>query len=249
MRAVILAAGFGSRLGALGAAQAKGLLDVAGRPAIEFAVRAAEALPGVGGIDVVTNARFHDAFAGWAARRPSLKPLRLWNDGARHAGERLGAIGDLRRWVALARPREPVLVLGADNVFDFSLAPLAERARREPAVALVDVGLPERVSRLASVELDAEARIVGFVEKDPAPRDTWACSALYGLPASTLGELERYAEAGGAPDNLGFFVEWLHRRHVVRGLRMEGRFADIGTPEEYERARALFGPDPDGSAG
>ena len=132
-------------------------------------------------------------------------------------------------------------MLAADNVFDFSLAPLAERARREPAVALVDVGLPERVSRLASVELDAEARIVGFVEKDPAPRTRWPASRSMGCPRPALGELERYAAAGGAPDNLGFFVEWLHRRRVVRGLRMEGRFVDIGTPEDYERARALFG--------
>jgi glucose-1-phosphate thymidylyltransferase len=241
VRALILAAGFGTRLGELGAEQPKGLLEVAGRPAIEFAAQAAEALPAVAGVDVVTNARFHDAFAGWASRRRVGKPVQLWNDGARHAGERLGALGDLRRWVALASPRAPVLVLAADNVFDFSLAPLAERARREPAVALVDVGDPERVSRLASVELDAEARIVGFVEKDPAPRDTLACVALYGLPASALGELEQYAAAGGAPDNLGYFVEWLHRRRVVRGLRMEGRFADIGTPEDYARARALFG--------
>lgn len=240
MRAVILAAGFGSRLGELGADGPKGLLEVAGRPAIEFTAAAAEALPTVTGVDVVTNARFHDAFAAWAARRRSARPLRLWNDGARHAGERLGAIGDLRRWLALATPRQPVLVLGADNVFDFSLAPLAERARREPAVALVDVGTPERVSRLASVELDAEARVVAFVEKDPAPRSTLACSALYGLPASALGELDQYAAAGGAPDNLGFFVEWLHRRRVVRGVRMEGRFVDIGTPEDYARARALF---------
>jgi NDP-sugar pyrophosphorylase family protein len=206
-------------------------------------VRAAEALPEVAAVDVVTNARFHDAFAGWAARRRSARPLRLWNDGARHPGERLGAIGDLRRWIERAGARDALLVLGADNVFDFSLAPLAERARREPAVALVDMGVPERVSRLASVELDAEGRIVGFVEKDPAPRDTWACVALYGLPASALGELDRYAEEGGSSDNLGFFVEWLHRRRVVRGLRMEGRFADIGTPAEYERARSLFGPE------
>jgi NDP-sugar pyrophosphorylase family protein len=236
---VILAAGFGTRLGPLGDERPKGLLPVAGRPAIEFPARAAEALPSVRGLDVVTNARFHGAFAAWAAARDG-KPVRLWNDGARHAGERLGALGDLRRWLALARPPEPVLVLGADNVFDFSLAPLAERARREPVVGLCDVGTPERVSRLASVALDGEDRIVAFVEKDPAPRDTLACVALYGLPHSALGELDRYVADGGAQDNLGFFVEWLHRRRTVRGLRLAGRFVDIGTPEDYARAQALF---------
>ena len=47
MRAVVLAAGFGTRLGALGEDQPKGLLPVAGTPAIEFAVRAAEAIPAI----------------------------------------------------------------------------------------------------------------------------------------------------------------------------------------------------------
>jgi NDP-sugar pyrophosphorylase family protein len=237
---VLLAAGFGTRLGALGEERPKGLLEVGGRPAIEFGARAAEALPAVRGLDVVTNARFYDAFAAWAADRATGKPVRLWNDGARHPGERRGALGDLRLWVARARPQEPVLVLGADNVFDFALERLAALARREPAVVLCDVGTRERVSLLASVELDAEDRVVRFVEKDPAPRDTLACVALYGLPHSALGELERYAAEGGAQDNLGYFVEWLHRRRTVRGLRQAGRFVDIGTPEDYARARDLF---------
>jgi glucose-1-phosphate thymidylyltransferase len=241
VRALILAAGFGTRLGALGEERPKGLLDVAGRPAIEFAASAAEALPGVRALDVVTNDRFHGAFTAWAARRPPGKPLRLWNDGARHPDERLGAIGDLHFWLDRERPREGLLVLAADNVFDFSLEALAERARREAVVALCDVGSRERASRLASVELDVEDRIVGFVEKHPAPRDTLACVALYGLPGSALGEVDRYATEGGAMDNLGYFVEWLHRRRVVRGLRMGGRFVDVGTPEDYARAQALFG--------
>jgi NDP-sugar pyrophosphorylase family protein len=240
MRAVVLAAGFGTRLGSLGEERPKGLLEVAGVPAIEFAVRAAEALPEVGTIDVVTNARFHAAFAAWASVRAHAKPLRLWNDGARHAGERRGAIGSLRWWLGEARPETAVLVLAADNVFDFALAPLAECARREPVLALCDVGTRERVSRLASVELDAEQRIVRLVEKDPAPSGTLAVVALYGLPHAALPELDAYAAAGGKPDNLGYFAEWLHRRRPVRGLVLPGRFVDIGTPQDHAHANALF---------
>jgi glucose-1-phosphate thymidylyltransferase len=192
----------------------------------------------------VTNDRFHAQFAAWRDARAGRKPVRLWNDGAREPGERRGAIGDLAHWLSRERPGAPVLVLAADNVFDFSLAPLAESARREPTVVLFDVGSAERVSRLASVEVDAEDRIVRFVEKDPAPRTTLACVALYGLPADALADVGAYLGGGGATDNLGYFVEWLHRRRVVRGLRLEGRWVDIGTPGEYARARRLFGSTP-----
>jgi glucose-1-phosphate thymidylyltransferase len=240
VRALLLAAGFGTRLGALGEERPKALLEIAGRPAIEASAAAAEALAEVEAIDVVTNDRFHTAFEAWRAARAGAKPVRLWNDGARAPDDRRGAIGDLAWWLERAHPDAPVLVLGADNVFDFSLAALAERARREPTVVLYDVGSAERVSRLASVELDGEERIVRFVEKDPAPRTTLACVALYGLPAAALAEVGAYLAQGGAPDNLGYFVEWLHRRRVVRGLRLSGRWVDIGTQEDYARARRLF---------
>ena len=248
MRALLLAAGFGTRLGALGEARPKALLEVAGRPAIESCAAAVEALPEVEAIDVVTNDRFHGAFVAWRAARAGAKPVQLWNDGARVAAERRGAIGDLAHWLERERPDAAVLVLGADNVFDFSLAPLAARAQREPSVALFDVGSAARVSRLASVELDAADRVVRFVEKDPAPRTTLACVALYGLPAAALGEVGVYLEQGGSPDNLGYFVEWLHLRQPVRGVRLAGRWVDIGTPEDYARAQSLFAPAPPVSA-
>jgi glucose-1-phosphate thymidylyltransferase len=245
VRALLLAAGFGTRLGPLGEAQPKALLDVGGRPAIECCAGAVEALPEVAALDVVTNARFHAQMVGWAdarARRGGCKPVRVWNDGARTPGERRGAMGDVAFWLARARPAVPVLLLAADNVFDFPLAPLADHARREPTVVVYDVGSLERVSRLASVELDPQGRVVRFVEKDPAPTTTLACVALYGLPTDALGEVERYLDAGGVPDNLGYFVEWLHRRRPVRGLELAGRWVDVGTPDDVARARALFPP-------
>lgn len=212
-------------------------------PAIEACARAAEALAEVEALDVVTNARFHDELAAWRDARPGGKPVRVWNDGARAPEERRGAIGDLALWLERERPGAPVLVLAADNVFDFSLAALADCARREPAVVLFDVGTRERVSRLASVDVDADGHIVRFVEKDPAPTTTLACVALYGLPPDAHGEVGRYLRAGGAADNLGYFVEWLHRRRPVRGLRLEGRWVDIGTPDDYARAQRLFAAD------
>ena len=79
-----------------------------------------------------------------------------------------------------------------------------------------------------------------FVEKDPAPRETLACVALYGLPPGTFSEVDAYLAAGGAPDNLGYFIEWLYVRTPVRGLRMEGRWIDVGTAGEHGRAQRVF---------
>jgi glucose-1-phosphate thymidylyltransferase len=204
-------------------------------------VDAAEAVDSVGQIEVVTNQLHHPAMVAWASSRGRRKPLRLWNNGARSLGERRGAIGDLAFLVERMRPRAPVLVLAADNVFDFSLEPLAEHAAREPVVALRDVGTRERVRALASVAIDDGGRVTAFVEKDPDPPGTLACLALYGLPVDALPEVPRYLGQGGHPDNLGFFIEWLHRRRPVRGLVMGGRWVDVGSPADYRQAQEWFG--------
>lgn len=241
MRAVVLAAGFGTRLGAAAGGLPKALLPLGARRAVDFVVEAAEALPAVEGIDVVTNDLHHADLVAWAAARRGTRPLRLWNDGARSAETRRGAIGDLAFFLERARPAVPVLVLAADNVFDFALDALAAHAAREPVVALYDVGSPEQVRRYASVELRADGTLAQFVEKDPEPTGTLACVALYGLPVDALPDVPRYLAEGGAPDNLGYFVEWLHRRRPVRGLVMRGRWLDVGSPDDYDRARRVFG--------
>jgi glucose-1-phosphate thymidylyltransferase len=241
LRALVLAAGWGTRLGALAAGGPKALLPIGRRRAIDFVVDAVEALPSVTRIDVVTNQAFEGMLAAWASRRPPGTPLRVLGDGAREARERRGAIGNLAHYLEAERPRDPLLVLASDNVFDFSLAPLARRAIECPVVALYDVGSRDAVSRLASVELAPDGTVTHFVEKDPAPRTTLACVALYGLPADALPEVGAYLETGGRPDNLGYFVEWLHRRRPVQGVVMEGRWVDVGSAPDYHRARRLFG--------
>ena len=240
MHALILAAGFGTRLGPLGEQVPKALLPIGSRRAIDFVLAAAEAVPQIRRVDVVGNQRFHAQLAAWAATSGATRPLRVWNDGARRPEERRGAIGDVAWWLEQVRPTEPVLVLASDNVFDFALDELAEAAAREPAVVVYDVERPEVVARLASVEMDARSRVTRFVEKDPAPRETLACVALYGLPPATHPEIGTYLAEGGHPDNLGYFIEWLHVRTPVRGLLMEGRWIDVGTVEEHGRATRVF---------
>jgi glucose-1-phosphate thymidylyltransferase len=132
-------------------------------------------------------------------------------------------------------------VLGGDQLFDDSLETLAETSTREPALAIYDVGAAERVSRLASVELDAKGCVRRMVEKDPDPSTTLAVPAIYGLPARLLGEVTRYLETQDRPDNLGYLAEWLVEHHRVRGVPLGGRWIDVGSPDEYDRAQREFG--------
>lgn len=241
MRGIVLAAGWGTRLGPPAQPRPKPLLPVGARTPLDWVVDALDALPDLAGIEVATHDAFLSAFERWAADRRTRAPLRLWSNGTRTPAARLGAVGDLARVLEVVRPNEPLLVLGGDMVFDFGLDALARRAEHEVAIVAYDVGSLERVRRYASVELDAEERVVRFVEKDPEPRTTLAAPAMYGVPADAVGDVAAYLRGGGHRDNLGYLMQWWVARRPVRAARARGRWIDVGSPDDYARARREFG--------
>jgi glucose-1-phosphate thymidylyltransferase len=241
MRALVLAAGWATRLGALAADRPKHLLPVGETTPLDVIVDRLDAVARVERIDVVTHETFLAFFERWAAGRTVRAALRVLGNGTTSIEQRRGAVGDLQHYLDQTDTRSDLLVLGGDQLFDDSLEAFAETSSREPALAIHDVGRRERVSRLASVELDAEGYVRRLVEKDPDPPTTLAVPAIYGLPARLLGEVARYLEAGGRPDNLGYLAEWLVAHHPVRGVRLGGRWIDVGSPDDYDRARREFG--------
>ena len=241
MRALVLAAGWATRLGALTVNRPKHLLPVGETTPLDVVVDRLDAIARVESIDVITHDAFLAVFERWAAGRLSRARLRIWSNGTSRIEERRGAVGDLQYYLERSDCDTDLLVLGGDQLFDDSLETLAETSTREPALAIYDVGATERVSRLASVELDAKGCVHRMVEKDPHPSTTLAVPAIYGLPARLLGEVGRYLETENRPDNLGFLAEWLVEHHRVRGVPLGGRWIDVGSPDEYDRARREFG--------
>ena len=96
MKALVLAAGYATRLRPLTDETAKPLLELAGRPMIDYLCDRIDEAQAVSELHVVSNARFAADFERWAkGRRGRLRPL-VHNDGSRNNEERLGAIADMR---------------------------------------------------------------------------------------------------------------------------------------------------------
>ncbi len=241
MRALVLAAGWATRLGALAADRPKHLLPVGETTPLDVVVDRLDAVAAVEAIDVVTHDAFLPAFQRWAAARDTRARLQVWSNGTARPEERRGAVGDLQYHLERTGARTDLLVLGGDQLFDDSLETLAKASTREIALAVHDVGTLERVSRAASVELDADGYVRRLVEKDPNPSTTLAVPAIYGIPARLLGEVGRYLEAEDRSDNLGHLAEWLVEHHPVRAVPLGGRWIDVGSPDDYHRARLEFG--------
>src|SRR5437762_12057273 len=137
MNAIILAAGYATRLYPLTLNKAKPLLEIAGKPMIEWLFDHLSAVPELKSIFIVTNEKFANDFQCWAnqydAQRPgnnrgsrtlsdSQLTIKIINDGSKSDEDKLGAIGDIN--FVLSREdlvQHDLLVIAGDNLFSEAL--------------------------------------------------------------------------------------------------------------------------------
>jgi glucose-1-phosphate thymidylyltransferase len=245
MKAIILAAGYATRLYPLTLDRPKALLPVGGRPMVEHVVGRLATMPELDEILLVTNSKFAQQFADWSAAftppRPGLRP-RIVDDGTTDESNRLGANGDLAFVLESERLDDDIVVVASDNLFDESLAGFAAlcRAQQAPVVVLTDIGDLAEMPKYSMVEVDGEGRLTSFVEKPEQPTSTLSCIALYYYPRTLLGQVRRYLDEGNNPDQPGRFVAWLFPRTPVYTWRLGGIWYDIGGFESLEEADRLF---------
>ena len=241
MKAIVLCAGFGMRLRPLTDRVAKPLIDVAGRPIVDYVMEKAPAPPEIDEIYLVCNGRFHGDFGAWKAARSWPVQPQLFNDGVMTNDERLGAVGDMLFVAREAGLRDDFLVLGGDNIFTADLAGLIEQFRRKGnSLPLYDVADIERAKKLGVVTLAGDGRVAAVYEKPERPPGTLVSICAYMYSASVVGRLEEYAAAGKPMDNSGSFAGWLCGVEEVYGWPMGGVWFDIGTHESLEEARDYF---------
>lgn len=234
MKAIVLAAGYATRLRPLTDSLPKQLLPVGGRPMVDWILDKIRET-GVGEVHLATNARFAPDFERWAVGRD----VRIHDDGTTSNETRLGAIGNIRFVRDRAALDDDLLVVAGDNLFEFSLADYVDFWRGKgdaSAVAVYDVGEPALARKYGIVEVDAADRIVGFVEKPPEPPSTLAATAAYLFSREHAGLVDVYLDEGNPPDQPGNFVAWLHGRRPVYAYRFPGRWYDIGDPRQLLQA-------------
>jgi glucose-1-phosphate thymidylyltransferase len=229
MKALILAAGYATRLRPLTDSIPKQLLPVGGRPIVDWILDRIEETRAEE-IHLVTNARFADDFAHWAED----KDVIVHNDGTTSNEDRLGAIGDIQ-FVDLD---DDLLVIAGDNLFDYSLADYETywRERDGSCIAVLDVGDPELAKKYGIVDVDEHDRVTAFVEKPADPPTTLCATATYLYTREHANLIATYLAEGNPPDQPGNYVAWLHTREPVYAYRFEGDWYDIGDRDQLLEA-------------
>ena len=248
MKLYVLAAGYGTRLGARGRHQAKALIEIGGRPILAHLLERAWALDAIAETIVVSNHRFAPDFENWKKTAPAERPLRVLDDGSTSVDNRLGAIGDLAFAFERVPPGDgPILVMAGDNLLDFDLAP-AHAAFLEHGQTTLLVrhrhDEPAGNARYNEVQVDPDGNVTRFREKPERPEGPLAAIAVYFFPPNIQTLLGVYLAGGGERDAPGHFIAWLVKETPVRAVALEGledHWHDIGDPESLARANTRFG--------
>jgi glucose-1-phosphate thymidylyltransferase len=229
VKALVLAAGYATRLRPLTDTWAKELLPVGGRPILDWIVDAIHGIDDVDHVHVVTNARKAPAFRAWAAAGG--RDVVVHDDGTTSNDDRLGAIGDLGFFLDRTGTDDDLLVIAGDNLFEFSLVDFAAAWRARPgssAIAARDVESLELASRYGVIAVEPDGRIVDFVEKPERPASTLVATATYLYARRHVALVRTYLGDGNPPDQPGRFAAWLCRREPVYGWVFREPWFDIG---------------------
>ncbi|MBZ9750444.1 glucose-1-phosphate thymidylyltransferase [Deinococcus sp. HMF7604] len=232
MKAIIPAAGLGTRLRPLTYTRPKPVLRVAGKPIIQHALETLQAA-GISDIGIVVSDITRDEIQH-AIEHVSKVKVTLINQ---HEQLGLGhAVLTARDWV----DQEDFCVYLGDNLFEFGAAPFVERFQAERPSALIALVQVEDPTAFGVAQLDG-TRITRLVEKPKNPPSNLAVAGLYcftpeifsvldGMPASARGEYE-------ITDGIQGLIE---RGCAVTGQAVKGWWKDTGRPADLLDANRLL---------
>ena len=232
MKALILAAGLGTRLLPLTLHKPKALVEVCGKTLLE---RTIEKLAAEGWNELIINIHHHAgevrtylASHDWPGVKITLSD---------ESSELLDTGGALKK-ASYFFDSEPFLVFNTDVATRLNTRLILEAHRENGALATLAVS--RRVTQRYLL-FDAQCRLTGRMRDDsgvvPLPENNWKALAFSGIHVISP-EIFRYFPA----EDRFSMIEWyigLCNEHLIRGYDHTGQFwADLGKPESIARFEA-----------
>jgi mannose-1-phosphate guanylyltransferase len=232
MKAMLLAAGRGSRLRPLTDRIPKCMIPIGGKPLL---ARTVEHLARFGITEIIVNV-YHlpDAIMGYLGGGDA------WGVHITFSVERepLGTAGGVRNAAWFFDDGEPFLVWYGDNLSTCNVNQLYGQHRARGGLASMALHYREEVGQSGIIALDEESRIVRLIEK-PRPEQVfshWVNAGIYVLDPIVLSYIPKTGAFDFARD---IFPAMLAAGQPLYGYRLvEGeRFWWIDRPEDLERVR------------
>ena len=235
MKAIILVAGYATRMYPLTLNKPKALLTLNERPIIDYIVDQINTLPEVSEIIVVSNHKFYPQFESWAAEVKSSIPISLLDDGSTTEENRLGAIGDIGFTIRVRNISEDVVIVAGDNFMTYPMIEQYElfKKKQSDVVCAQKIDDKKQLRQFAVAILNDNNKVLSLVEKPVDPPSDLAIFATYFYKKETLPLFFQYIQEGHTQDAPGYFIQWLHKKKDIYAYIMNGKCYDIGSIDAY----------------
>jgi len=243
MKAIILAAGYATRLYPLTLNTPKALLPINEKPIIDYIIDEINTISAVDEIYVVTNHKFVDCFTKWASHVKSSQSIIVIDDGTTSEENRKGAIGDISFVIDEMKIDDALMVIAGDNFFTYSLKDYynfyEEKGKDCVCVKVWEDKLALKQFGIAL--LDEAGKVLDIEEKPEHPKSNTVVFATYMYRKETVPLFKQYLAEGNKPDAPGNFPAWLYKKQDVYAYTFAGECYDIGTPQSYEEVCKEYG--------
>jgi len=241
MKALILAAGYATRLYPLTENIPKSLIKVGDKTIVEHILNKIEKIDIIDEIFLVTNNKFHQNFMGWFNNYKSNKKIKIINDKTLNNEDRLGAVGDINFVLKKENINDNLLVIAGDNLFGFSLITFLDfhKEKKSSVVAFHDLKDLMKVKGKYGVGILEGSRVVDFEEKPLVPRSSLASTACYLFSKRDLSLVSNLMNEERA-DNPGDLIKYLTRKSEVHGFVFDEHWFDVGSFESLDIARRSY---------
>ncbi len=247
MKAIVLAAGYATRMYPLTKETPKPLLTLGNRTILDHIVKDIAVIDDVDELYIVSNEKFIGQFQKWhqKVKKEALYSnlsIFIISDGTTDNDNRLGAIADIQFAIEHFQVDDDTLVIAGDNVFKFSFLDIFSFFKKMDAgiIAVKSFDGMKKLQRSGIVEFDQQKRIIGFEEKPEKPRSTFVAPAFYILKRESLPAIKAYLDQENKSDAPGYFIAWLIKRQPLYAFEIQNPYYDIGTLEAYQNIQKLF---------
>lgn len=241
---VILCGGYAKRLFPLTIDISKVTLPVGGKSILTRVIALVRKSKAIQRITLSVNEKYAYQINDIVAKNvpDAIPPIELVVEPSHSADEKLGPIGALD-FLLEQREYHNLLVIGADNLFEFSIDDFLKFAgtRHGSSNAVYSFPSYEDASEYGVAHLGPNDEFLDFREKEKVAVYRDVSAACYLFRQSDLELIRCYLETGNDPDSLGGFLHWLTKNgSPMSGYRFTSPWFDIGTREKLLAANMRY---------
>ncbi len=227
MKAMILAAGYGTRLLPLTEKTPKALLPLCGRPLISYTLAF---LKKWGFKEIIINLHHHPQSIKKELGDGSQFGLRI---NYSYEPEILGTGGGIKKAESFLA-NNTFLVINCDILVDFDLSRAMDFHQEKKALATMILRREEKINSYGAIEIDREGRVRQFLGKIPYGSGLDLKRLIFTGIHLFEPRVFQYIPANTFCSINDTYIEMIRKNERVYGYLMEGYWADLGTRERYE---------------